>query len=195
MRLRRSPHFTEQAENDTAKSAMLNTPIQPSFTGRRFHNPDGNAKPYRVRDLVKWHWERKAKLAPVNAATVPWQLADTTVLHSPSDQARLTWLGHASVLLQYHNTSILTDPVFSQHCSPLSFMQQYHVNPAEAVQIHQDINAKWSFGIHWGTFQLTDEPINEPPQQLHLALQEAKLPLASFETLAIGETRTIPSLY
>lgn len=35
---------------------------------------------------------------------------------------QVTWLGHASVLVQLSGLSILTDPVFSERCSPVQFM-------------------------------------------------------------------------
>jgi L-ascorbate metabolism protein UlaG (beta-lactamase superfamily) len=47
--------------------------------------------------------------------------------------------------------------------APRWFMKNHHINPEEALQAHFDIRAKQSVGIHWGTFILTDEPLNEPP--------------------------------
>jgi N-acyl-phosphatidylethanolamine-hydrolysing phospholipase D len=49
---------------------------------------------------------------------------------------------------------------------PRWFMQPQHVNPEEAVQVHRDIRAKVSLGIHWGTFQLTDEPLDAAVTEL-----------------------------
>lgn len=38
-------------------------------------------------------------------------------------------------------------------------MQGQHVDPVEAVEIHQDVQAKQSVAIHWGTFALAYEVI------------------------------------
>lgn len=58
---------------------------------------------------------------------------------------------------------------------PRSYMKNQHVNPAEAVQIALDLQVKRSFGMHWGTFMLTDEPIEEPRARLVQALKERNL--------------------
>lgn len=76
---------------------------------------------------------------------------------------------------------------------PRWFMKEQHVNPAEAVQIHQDLKAKRSVGVHWGTFSLTDEPLDQPPKDLALALRERGLPQDAFTVMAIGETRVLPA--
>jgi N-acyl-phosphatidylethanolamine-hydrolysing phospholipase D len=74
---------------------------------------------------------------------------------------------------------------------PRWFMQQQHVNVPEAVKIHRDLGAKRSLGVHWGTFALSDEPLDEPPRLL-AALREAEgLSEDEFFTVAIGETRRL----
>lgn len=57
---------------------------------------------------------------------------------------------------------------------PRWFMKTYHVNPEEALMIHQDLHAKLSIGVHWGTFRLSDEPMDAPPLDLNKALEKMK---------------------
>jgi N-acyl-phosphatidylethanolamine-hydrolysing phospholipase D len=75
---------------------------------------------------------------------------------------------------------------------PRWFMAQQHVDPAEAVQIHQDLGAKRSIGMHWGTFELTDESLDQPPIDLATARAALGLAADAFSTLAIGETVRLP---
>ena len=75
---------------------------------------------------------------------------------------------------------------------PRWFMRPQHVNPAEAVQVHLDLGAKRSIGIHWGTFQLTDEPLDQPPIELAEARHARAVDDAAFSVLAVGETRRLP---
>jgi N-acyl-phosphatidylethanolamine-hydrolysing phospholipase D len=72
---------------------------------------------------------------------------------------------------------------------PRWFMSQQHVNPMESVRIHQDVGAKRSIGVHWGTFALTDEPLDQPPRDLAIARQALGVTEADFGLLAIGESR------
>ncbi len=76
---------------------------------------------------------------------------------------------------------------------PRWFMHIHHCNPAEAVQIHRDLGAHVSAAMHWGTFQLTDEGRNEPPQALKIALQKAGLTLDDFRVLEPGGALIVPS--
>ena len=74
---------------------------------------------------------------------------------------------------------------------PRWFMQGQHIDPAQAVQVHQDLGAKRSLGVHWGTFELTDEPLDQAPRDLAAARAAAQLPGDAFFVLDIGETRVL----
>lgn len=71
--------------------------------------------------------------------------------------------------------------------APRWFMCHAHMDPHEAVQAMADLGAAQALGHHWGTFRLTDEPIDEPPAQLAVALAAAGIPPARFPALRPGE--------
>ncbi|MEO5734291.1 MAG: MBL fold metallo-hydrolase [Rubrivivax sp.] len=74
---------------------------------------------------------------------------------------------------------------------PRWFMSEQHVNPEEAVRIHQDLHAKQSLGVHWGTFELTDESLDDPPQALATARARMKVDDRDFFLMAVGQTRML----
>jgi L-ascorbate metabolism protein UlaG (beta-lactamase superfamily) len=71
---------------------------------------------------------------------------------------------------------------------PRWFMRVVHMNPAEAVQAHLDLEAPQSVAMHFGTFQLTAEGIDEPARDLTAALLARGLALSCFRTLAFGDS-------
>lgn len=71
---------------------------------------------------------------------------------------------------------------------PRWFMKTQHVNPDEAVQVMLDVRADAAIGVHWGTFPLSDESLDEPPRALARALAERALPAERFRVLSPGET-------
>lgn len=71
---------------------------------------------------------------------------------------------------------------------PRWFMRRHHINPQEAVQTHLDVQARRSVAIHWGTFILTDEPLDEPPVKLREALEAAGMSAQEFMILQHGQT-------
>ena len=72
---------------------------------------------------------------------------------------------------------------------PRWFMQAMHIEPQESVQIHLDLRSQQSVAMHWGTFQLTEEPPDQPPQKLAQALAEKSVPAEKFWVFQHGETR------
>jgi L-ascorbate metabolism protein UlaG (beta-lactamase superfamily) len=71
---------------------------------------------------------------------------------------------------------------------PRWFMRAVHMNPAEAVQAHLELGAARSIGMHFGTFQLTTEGIDEPVQALTTARRHAGIEEPAFTTLGFGES-------
>lgn len=71
--------------------------------------------------------------------------------------------------------------------APRKFMKPVHVNPKEAVEIHKDVNSSFSIGMHWKTFNLSDEPFNLPPYDLFLSMKDAKLEPDTFITVNPGD--------
>lgn len=70
---------------------------------------------------------------------------------------------------------------------PEELNRDAHCNPQEAVQIHKDLQSKHSVAIHWGSFQLTEESMCAPPQELGNAIRAENIPI-NFTVLGHGET-------
>lgn len=71
---------------------------------------------------------------------------------------------------------------------PRWFMKGQHINPEEAVTVHREIRSRKSVGIHWGTFSLTDEPLDQPIADLAAAKKSQPLSDQSFILLRHGQT-------
>jgi L-ascorbate metabolism protein UlaG (beta-lactamase superfamily) len=74
---------------------------------------------------------------------------------------------------------------------PRWFMKEFHMNPEEAVQAHVDLESNLSMAIHFGTFRLTDEGINDPVKHLQESL--AARNLSNFIAPDHGQTISVSS--
>lgn len=75
---------------------------------------------------------------------------------------------------------------------PPEIMKRVHLTPEEAVQAFGDLGAKVMVGIHWGTFDLAEEPLDEPPVRMLAEARRRDLDPARAWILKIGETRGLP---
>ena len=75
---------------------------------------------------------------------------------------------------------------------PRDFMKAAHMNPEEAVKVFEDLQAKYGVAIHWGTFKLTTERMDEPPERLLRSLKDQRIPYDKFRALIHGEKWDAP---
>ena len=76
-------------------------------------------------------------------------------------------------------------------CLPRWFMKMQHVDLDEAVQVHLDLGAKRSLGVHWGTFQLADDALDLPLHELARVREAKGVTAESFFLLPIGGTQRL----
>lgn len=75
--------------------------------------------------------------------------------------------------------------------APRWFMKAQHVDPAEAIRLHRDIGARQSIGMHWGTFELSAEPIMQPAERIAEAQKQGLVGVDEFFTLPVGASHVI----
>jgi L-ascorbate metabolism protein UlaG (beta-lactamase superfamily) len=74
---------------------------------------------------------------------------------------------------------------------PRWFMSKQHMNPTEALDAFRDLGARTMIAMHWGTFKLTDEPLDEPPRLFREEATARGLSAAATHVAAVGETITM----
>jgi L-ascorbate metabolism protein UlaG (beta-lactamase superfamily) len=72
---------------------------------------------------------------------------------------------------------------------PRWYMKTIHMDPADAVLAHNDLQAEQSIAMHWGTFYIADEQLGESPLYLKRVMKEASMADDSFLVMKFGETR------
>jgi L-ascorbate metabolism protein UlaG (beta-lactamase superfamily) len=94
-------------------------PVSDHFDGTHFFDPDGSP-PKHPLDVLRWQFgrDRQRHQWPEWA---PSPYADTPPPRVAGDKVRLSFVGHASWLIQTSGLNILVDPVWSQRASPLSW--------------------------------------------------------------------------
>jgi L-ascorbate metabolism protein UlaG (beta-lactamase superfamily) len=170
----------------------------------------GNARLARAagyRRIEELDWWQAATVAPVPTVATPAQHFSA---RTPFDRNRALWGGFV-LDVGGRRLFFAGDSGYAPHFreirrrlgaidlallpigayEPRWFMQQVHMNPHEAVQAHQDLEAHLSIGMHFGTFQLTAEGIDDPVTALHDARRAHGVAESAFVTLDFGESRHV----
>jgi len=110
-----------------------------------------------------------------------------------ASRARIFFAGDTAYAGFFHDIRLRLSPIDLALLpigayEPRWFMQPVHMNPAEAVQAHLDLGAPETVGMHFGTFQLTTEGIDEPLRALEDACRVKNIPRSRFRTLGFGES-------
>jgi L-ascorbate metabolism protein UlaG (beta-lactamase superfamily) len=103
----------------TSSRKTYSGPISDHFDGRQFFDPDG-VPPKSLRQVLRWQFgrDRQRKTWPKWA---PSPHADAPPARVDGEQVRLSFIGHASWLIQTSGLNILVDPVWSVRASPLGW--------------------------------------------------------------------------
>jgi L-ascorbate metabolism protein UlaG (beta-lactamase superfamily) len=162
-----------------------------------------------IRSAVELDWWQSCELAGARITYVPAQHFSSRGLH---DRNRCLWGGFvieaggavvyfagdsgycphfAEIADRFPQIDLALLPIGAYE--PRWFMRQQHVNPQEAVRAHLDLRPRRSLGMHFGTFQLTDEAIDAPLLALQQARDAAGIAPHEFDVPQFGETREYPT--
>ena len=75
---------------------------------------------------------------------------------------------------------------------PRNVMSTIHLAPHDSVRVHRDVDSRKSYGIHWGSFRLTPEDVNEPPRRLRDEAAKLDLDASEFDVVEIGQSVGVP---
>lgn len=99
-----------------------------------------------------------------------------------------SWYGFRDLGEKFEGFDVAAVPIGAYE--PQNLMRPVHMNPEEAVQAYLDLMAKFFVPIHWGTYNLSDEPFLEPPRRVEAEVARLHLPRDNFWLMKHGETRT-----
>lgn len=91
-------------------------------TDHGYRNPWPDSEPRGLRDVIRWSLERRRQVLPPDPAPGSIPIAEPTfAARATAGELSATWVGHSTVLLQLGAINVLTDPMWSERASPVSF--------------------------------------------------------------------------
>ena len=171
-------------------------------------------RPWGVRSLIELDWWQETSIKGVRVTGTP---ARHFSARGVRDRNRSLWCGFAlesAGFRLYFAGDSAYHPEFGEvgtRCGPFDlvmipigaydprwFMQVVHMDAEEAVRVYQEVIADHPgatqplmLGIHWGTFRLTTEAMDEPPRRVAARWREARLDPGKLWIAKFGETREV----
>jgi L-ascorbate metabolism protein UlaG (beta-lactamase superfamily) len=141
---------------------------------------------FRLTLLPAQHWSRRLSQPDETTLWGSWLVESENVeLYFAGDSGYFH--GFAEFGRRFPGLDVALLPIGAYE--PRWFMRPVHMNPAEALAAFRELGARHLLPMHWGTFDLTDEPIDEPPRELARCLEEDTSGVSSrVTTLPVGGT-------
>lgn len=139
-----------------------------------------------VHSVPSQHWSKRSLNDDRRALWSAWAVT--------SDQGRFFFAGDTGYFDGFREIGQRLGP-FDLAALPIgayeprAMMAASHMNPEEAVKAAVDLRARKAVAMHFGTFDLSDEPLDEPPRRFVQAADHAGLGSDFAWVLNIGETR------
>ncbi len=159
-----------------------------------------------IRRVVELDWWQEHRIAGVTVTFTPAQHWSS---RSPFERNTRLW-GSFITQSQSHTFYFAADSGYGPHFKhiaerlggidlaaipigayePRWFMRPQHMNPHDAAMAHRDLSSRRSVGIHWGCFQLTDEGVHKPLEELAAARDALGIGADAFVALGNGQVAT-----
>jgi N-acyl-phosphatidylethanolamine-hydrolysing phospholipase D len=144
---------------------------------------------WTITCLPSQHWGRRIELGTNKALWCSWLLDSGTARYYFAGDTGY-FHGFREFGRKFAPIDVALLPIGAYE--PRWFMREQHVNPAEAYQAFGDLGARYMLPMHWGTFDLSHEPMDQPPKELMAAVDAAKGDRERVKVMKIGESWELP---
>ena len=178
--------------------------------GPRYLVPLGNAPVLRnagAKHVEELDWWQSVRLGEVELTLVPARHWSMRLPWDKNDALWGGWVIRGPEGVAYHSGDTAFFDGFAEihrrlggidwamlpigAYEPRWFMEPQHMCPEEAVQAARMLGDPNLVAMHWGTFGLTDEPLDEPPDRVRAAWHEHGTDPSRLWVLAVGESRAL----
>lgn len=161
-----------------------------------------------VQNIIELDWWESVIIKDIQFHAVPAQHWSQRGIFDRNQSLWCGWIIQAETSYTYFSGDTgFNEPMFQQIAerfpqidmaaiqlgayAPRWIMQNQHIDPYQAVMIFKILQCRQAIGMHWGAFELADEPIDEPPQLLAEACAQQHVPADRFESIKMGDSRLI----